>query len=74
MRHARKAVGLGWRALLALGGGVASLAGCGGNEVVMYGVQACTQSPPTCATGNYCAKDGICYPVTDGGTTVDAGK
>ena len=80
MRQAKKVAGIGWRALLALVGGVASLAGCGGNEmppygaVPLYGAQnySCS-SDSDCATkvgnGWYCEQKTCAYRPDAGSST-----
>jgi hypothetical protein len=71
MRHAKKVAGIGWRGLLALVGGVASLAGCGGvvetppYGVPLYGAQLSCSSDSDCATkvgnGWYCDQKTCAY-------------
>ena len=75
MRTARKAIGLGWRAMLALAGGVATLAGCGGdNNVAMYGVQLTCHTDSDCVSqatqGWYCdGKTFTCVYRPDAGSS-----
>jgi hypothetical protein len=65
LRTAKKVVGLGWRGLLALVGGIATLAGCGTQSEIVYGpaIVYCTDDAD-CSSGWYCDKT-LSKPVCD---------